>query len=185
MLGAFGPKRFVSTKHRVGLKHKDAKHTKRHKGKEEFPYSALVTRYLALLFLRAAWCALSLCVSNQRNLLRSGMILTLFMCVLTLSGCGRGKQSDLELESFRFNYEGQKAVMYGTIRNTGSQTYKSVFLVADLYQGDEKATQIKTNANLSGQMTLAPGQTASCDAPFEDGGFKPNRVEVVRLYGSK
>lgn len=109
----------------------------------------------------------------------------LLMLGLSLGGCGRGKQSDLVLENFQFNYEGPKAKMYGTIRNTGSQTYKSVFLVADLYQGDEKVTQIRTNANLPGQITLAPGQTASCDTEFEDGGFKPNRVEIVRLYGSK
>ncbi len=105
--------------------------------------------------------------------------------LLLPAGCKRGVQADLQLEKPFFNYEGPKAMFYVSVKNTGTRTYKSVYLVADLFQDEQKVTRVISGANLPGQSTLAPGQSASISGEFEDGGLKPNRTEIVRLYGNE
>jgi hypothetical protein len=109
--------------------------------------------------------------------------LSLF-CVLAIAGCGRGIQSDLRIKEGHFNFDsGAKAKFVGTVENTGQNTYSGVFIVLDMYEGDQYAGRLKTTANLPGSVKLEPGKSTSFDKEFEDGGYRPNRYEVVRLYG--
>jgi hypothetical protein len=103
---------------------------------------------------------------------------------LLVAGCGGKIQSDLQLENARFSVnEGGKAQFGGTVKNTGNHTYKSVFIVVDGYEGDEHAVRVSTSADLFSGNVLAPGGSTGFSKEFEDGGAKPNRYEVVRLYG--
>ncbi|RYG58707.1 hypothetical protein EON80_26655 [bacterium] len=105
---------------------------------------------------------------------------------LLLAGCGGKIQSDLQLENAKFSVnEGGKAQFGGTVKNTGNTTYKSVFIVVDGYEGDEKVTTVSTSADLFSGRVLQPGGTTSFSKEFEDGGSKPNRYELVRLYGTQ
>lgn len=106
------------------------------------------------------------------------------LCIVAiLAGCGRGVQSDLKITDFHVDSTGARAKMNGTVENTGQNTYSAVFIVLDLYDGDQFAKRIETSANLFANTKLAPGGYTSFDKDFEDGGFRPNRYEVVRLYG--
>ena len=106
--------------------------------------------------------------------------------LLGLGGCGGKVQSDLQLENARFSVnEGGKAMFSGSVKNRGSQTYKGVFIAVDGYEKDENVISISTSADLFGDKTLGPGQSTSFSKTFEDGGVKPDRYEVVRLYGVK
>ena len=111
--------------------------------------------------------------------------LALSAALLGVSGCGGKIQSDLQLENARFSVnEGGKAQFTGSVKNVGSSTYKSVTIVVDGYEGDEYAVRITTTADLFGGRSLGPGESTSFSKKFEDGGLKPNRYEVVRLYGT-
>jgi hypothetical protein len=106
------------------------------------------------------------------------------LCIVAvLSGCGRGVQSDLKITNFNVDSTGARAKMTGTVENTGQNTYSAVFIVLDLYDGDQFAKRIETSANLFANTKFVPGQRTSFDKDFDDGGFRPNRYEVVRLYG--
>ena len=108
------------------------------------------------------------------------------LSLLLLAGCGAKIQSDLQLENARFSVnEGGKAMFSGSVKNTGSQTYKGVFIAVDGYEKDENVISISTSADLFQDKTLGPGQSTSFSKTFEDGGVKPDRYEVVRLYGLK
>lgn len=103
-----------------------------------------------------------------------------------ISGCGGKVQSDLELQNAKFSVsEGGKAQFTGSVKNTGNRTYKTVTIVVDGFEGDERAVQVSTTADLFGGRKLEPGQSTSFSKNFEDGGSKPNRYEVVRLYGTQ
>lgn len=104
--------------------------------------------------------------------------------VLVVAGCGRRVYSDLRLTDGEFSIdERDKAVFRGSIENTGSTTYNSVFLVIDAYEGEEYVTRLEMGANLGIGQKLGPGQTTSVSKNFEDGGTRPNRFEIVRFYG--
>lgn len=101
-----------------------------------------------------------------------------------IGGCRSKIQSDLQLENARFSVdERAKAIFSGSVKNTGSQTYESVFIVVDAYENDRKEFTIETAADLLQGKKLGPGQSTSFSKEFEDGGVKPDRYEVVRLYG--
>lgn len=105
---------------------------------------------------------------------------------LLLAGCGPKIQSDLELQNAKFSVnEGGKALFSGSVKNTGNHTYNSVFIVVDGYEGDEYAVRVSTSADLFAGRKLGPGETTSFSKEFEDGGAKPNRYELVRLYGTE
>lgn len=110
----------------------------------------------------------------------------LALALLTASGCGSKIQGDLQLENARFSVnEGGKAQFSGSVKNTGNQTYKAVFIAVDGYENDKKEVTISTSADLFNGNKLGPGQSTSFSKTFEDGGVKPDRYEVVRLYGVK
>ena len=114
-----------------------------------------------------------------------GVLLSV-VTLLALGGCGGKIQSDLQLQNARFSVnEGGKAQFSGSVTNTGTQTYKSVFIAVDGYEKDENVVSISTSADLFNGKTLGPGQSTSFSKTFEDGGAKPDRYEVVRLYGLK
>lgn len=103
-----------------------------------------------------------------------------------IGGCGGKIQSDLQLENARFSTdERAKAIFSGSVKNTGNQTYESVFIVVDAYEKDQKELTIETSADLMQGKKLGPGESTSFSKEFEDGGVKPDRYEVVRLYGIK
>ena len=103
---------------------------------------------------------------------------------LLFAGCGGKIQSDLELQNARFSVsEAGKAQFTGTVKNTGDRTYKAVTIVVDGYENDQNVVQISTTADLFSGRRLEPGATTSFSKNFEDGGSKPDRYEVVRLYG--
>ncbi len=103
-----------------------------------------------------------------------------------IGGCSSKIQSDLELQNARFSVdERAKAIFSGSVKNTGDQTYESVFIVVDAYQNNSKEFTISTSADLTQGKKLGPGETTSFSKEFEDGGVKPDRYEVVRLYGFK
>ncbi len=102
-----------------------------------------------------------------------------------IGGCGSKIQSDLQLENARFSTdERAKAIFSGSVKNTGNQTYETVFIVVDAYEKDQKELTIETSADLRDKK-LGPGDTTSFSKEFEDGGVKPDRYEIVRLYGIK
>ena len=107
------------------------------------------------------------------------------LLLLAIGGC-RGKiQSDLQIENARFSVdERAKAIFSGSVKNTGDQTYESVFIVVDAYENDRKELTLSTSADLRDKK-LGPGETTSFSKDFEDGGVKPDRYEIVRLYGIK
>ena len=108
------------------------------------------------------------------------------MLLLGVGGCGNKIQSDLQLENARFSVnEGGKAQFSGSVKNTGQQTYKAVFIVVDGYENDNKEVSVATSADLFNGKRLGPGEKTSFSKTFEDGGSKPDRYEVVRLYGVK
>lgn len=118
-------------------------------------------------------------MKSTLRLLGLGLIL-----LIMLTGCRKGIQSDLKIVNANFGSEGGgKNRFYGTVENTGSKTYKSVFIVVDLYENEDYIKQLETSANLFGQNTLTPGRSVTFEKNFDDGGFKPNRYELVRLYG--
>ena len=105
---------------------------------------------------------------------------------LLLAGCGPKIQSDLELQNARFSVsEAGKAMFSGTVKNTGSYTYNSVFIVVDGYEGNEYAVRVSTSADLFAGRKLGPGETTGFSKEYEDGGRKPDRYELVRLYGTQ
>jgi hypothetical protein len=105
---------------------------------------------------------------------------------LLLPGCGAKIQSDLQLENAKFSIsEGGKAQFTGVVKNTGQNTYNSVFIVVDGYEGDEYAVRVSTSADLFSGRKLGPGESTGFSKDFEDGGSKPNRYELVRLYGTQ
>ena len=88
----------------------------------------------------------------------------LFFALLLLAiGVCRGKiQSDLQLENERFSVdERAKAGLFWRGRNTGEQTYESVFIVVDAYAGDSKEFTIETSADLTQGKKLGPGESTS------------------------
>lgn len=108
------------------------------------------------------------------------------VALLAATGCGSKIQSDLQLENARFSVnEGGKAQFSGSVKNTGNQTYKSVFIVVDGYEKDQKEVTVSTSADLFNGRNLGPNESTSFSKTFEDGGAKPDRYEVVRLYGVK
>ena len=113
----------------------------------------------------------------------------LIFAVLLLAlvgGCGSKIQDDLQIENARFTVDERgKAKFSGSVRNTGEQTYESVFIVVDAYEKDVNELRIETSADLFAGKKLGPGETTSFSKEFEDGGVKPDRHEVVRLYGFK
>ena len=114
-------------------------------------------------------------------------ILPLLVLLLPLiGGCGSKIQSDLKIEDARFTVDERgKAKFSGTVVNTGEQTYESVFIVVDAYEKDVNELRIETAADLFQGKKLGPGQSTTFSKEFEDGGVKPDRHEVVRLYGFK
>lgn len=103
-----------------------------------------------------------------------------------LVGCRSKIQSDLVIENARFTVsEGGKSQFVGSVKNTGQNTYNSVFIVVDGYEGDTKAIRISTSADLFSGRKLGPGESTSFSKDYEDGGYKPTRYEVIRLYGTK
>lgn len=107
------------------------------------------------------------------------------LLLLAICGCGGKIQSDLQLENARFSIDERgKALFSGSVKNTGDANYESVFIVVDAYENDRKELTIETSADLRDKK-LGPGQSTSFSKEFEDGGVKPDRYEVVRLYGFK
>jgi hypothetical protein len=105
---------------------------------------------------------------------------------LILASCGPKIQSDLELQNAKFSVsEGGKAQFTGVVKNIGTTTYNSVFIVVDGYEGNEYAVRVSTSADLFSGRKLEPGQSTSFSKDFEDGGAKPNRYVLVRLYGTQ
>lgn len=105
---------------------------------------------------------------------------------LLLAGCGSKIQSDLELQNAKFGTnENGKAIFSGSVKNTGNRTYKSVFIVVDGYEKDNRELQVSTSADLFGGRVLGPGESTSFSKEFEDGGSKPDRYELIRLYGTQ
>ena len=105
--------------------------------------------------------------------------------LLSLSGCGGKVQSDLQLENASFSVnEGGKAQFSGSVKNVGNQTYSGVFIAVDGYDKDD-VISVSTSADLFNGKKLGPGESTSFSKTFEDGGVKPDRYELVRLYGVK
>ena len=103
-----------------------------------------------------------------------------------ISGCSGKIQSDLQIENASFSVdERAKAKFAGTVKNTGNQTYDAVFIVVDAYAKDSKEFTLSTSADLMSGKKLGPGESTSFSKEFEDGGVKPDRYEIVRLYGVK
>ena len=108
------------------------------------------------------------------------------LLLLAIGGCRSKIQSDLQLENARFSVdERAKAMFSGSVVNTGKNTYESVFIVVDAYEKDVKELTIETSADLLQGRKLGPGESTSFSKEFEDGGVKPDRYEIVRLYGIK
>ncbi len=123
-------------------------------------------------------------VSVAARMMKRLLLFTLLL--LGLSGCGGKIQSDLQIENARFSVDERgKALFSGSVKNTGKETYESVFIVVDAYENDRKELTIETSADLLNGRKLGPGETTSFSKEFEDGGVKPDRHEVVRLYGFK
>ena len=76
-----------------------------------------------------------------------------------------------------------KALFSGSVKNTGTRTYNAVYIVVDAFEGDQLALRVSTSADLFSGRKLEAGATTSFSKEFEDGGAKPNRYEIVRLYG--
>lgn len=113
-------------------------------------------------------------------------LLLFALLLFAIGGCRSKIQSDLQLENARFSVdERAKAVFAGSVKNIGNQTYESVFIVVDAYEKDRKELTIETSADLLQGRKLGPGESTSFSKEFEDGGVKPDRYEVVRLYGFK
>ncbi len=108
------------------------------------------------------------------------------LLLLTIGGCGNKIQGDLQLENASFSVDERgKARFSGSVKNTGEQIYESVFIVVDAYENDRKELTLETSADLLQGKKLGPGESTSFSKEFEDGGVKPDRYEVVRLYGFK
>ena len=106
--------------------------------------------------------------------------------LLSLSGCGGKVQSDLQVENARFSVnEGGKAMFSGSVKNVGQKTYNSIFIAVDGYEKDENVISVSTSADLFNGRKLGPGESTSFSKTFEDGGIKPDRYEITRLYGVK
>lgn len=114
------------------------------------------------------------------------IILLGLLASLLMAGCGSKIQSDLQLQGAKFSTtEGGKGLFSGSVKNTGNRTYKSVFIVVAGYEKDNYELQVSTTADLFAGRVLGPGATTSFSKEFEDGGSKPDRYEVVRLYGTQ
>ena len=113
-------------------------------------------------------------------------LLIFALLLLFVGGCRNKIYSDLKLENARFSVDERgKALFSGSVKNTGEATYEAVFIVVDAYEKDVNELRIETSADLLQGKKLGPGESTSFSKDFEDGGVKPDRYEVVRLYGIK